>query len=386
MKQNGKLRGRPSRYRDYEAILETYKPRTMNKRPVYANNIGVFRGKSGDRVFVKIYFREQGISKELPLGKLSSWDWKSLEAKRDEMQGKADRGEPLKDNKSISFKDFAERWLKHAEVSHRSYQTTMYCLRKQLVPFFKSKLINQITVADINDWQSKRMREVKPSTVKRDKNTLNALLNAAMREGLIEKNPCKNSSRIKGIQARLRLWSEKEFRSVLKCSEFDPEFRDCILWAAYSAMRRGEILNMQWKDIIEIPNNEKKIHIPLSKSGKARQIPCNKQMLEVLERQKGRRNDAQGKIFSFSIKTFQRRMVRVQEEAAKLGIKDIRFHDLRSFNITHAMVSGNDPKSIIAITGHSDLQMLDKHYAMIVNKAVNKTSQSTGDAIEKFLS
>src|SRR5690606_36370609 len=97
-----KPKGRPSRYRVYEDILKTHAPKSMEKRPVYVNSIGIFRGKTGDRAFLKIFLRHQDKSIEIPVGKLSSWDWANLEAERDRLQGQADRNEPLEDKKPIS--------------------------------------------------------------------------------------------------------------------------------------------------------------------------------------------------------------------------------------------------------------------------------------------
>lgn len=44
-----KLKGRPNRYSAYDNILKAHAPKSMSKRPVYVNNIGIFRGKTGDR-------------------------------------------------------------------------------------------------------------------------------------------------------------------------------------------------------------------------------------------------------------------------------------------------------------------------------------------------
>src|SRR5688572_6530218 len=104
-----KPRGRPKRYSEYDQILQDHPPKSMTKRPVYANSIGLFRGKSGDTVFLKIFLRHGSIYKgrshpegtclEVPVGKLGSWDWAGLEEERDRLQGKADRGEALEDRK-----------------------------------------------------------------------------------------------------------------------------------------------------------------------------------------------------------------------------------------------------------------------------------------------
>lgn len=386
MTKPSRPRGRPSKYSQYDSILEQYPAKSMTKRPVYINNIGIFRGKTGDRAYLKIHLRHTSKTKEIPVGKLSSWPWAELEKERDKLQGRADRGEPLQDVQPITFEQYALEWLAIAKTAHRSYDTTKYCVRGELIKHFGKKNLNEITVSDINRWQAKRMTEIKPSSVKRNKATFASILSAAVKEELITKNPCVNSNPVRGIESRARYWTAEEFKTILNVAEEkDPQFKDCILWAAYSAMRKGEILKMEWNDIIKTPKGDIKIHVPISKSGKPRQIPCNQQMLTILKRQKQRQDDGEKKIFPIALKTFGRRMKVIQSGAAAKGVHDIRFHDLRTLNITNALHVGVDPKTLIGITGHADMQMLDKHYAIIVDKAVQSASVKTGDYIESML-
>ena len=273
-----KPKGRPRKYSEYEQILADYPAKSMTKRPVYVNNIGIYRGKAGDKVFIKVHLRHKGKPLELPKGHLTSWDWTALEAERDKLQGRADRNEPLEDTQSITFREYATGWLEIAKTRQKSYQTSMYCVERQLIPYFGTKDLSDINVRDVNLWQAKRMGEVKPATVKRDLNMLKSILNTAIREELIEKNPCDGANKIKGIQARLRYWTAEELMIVLDTAEaIDPEFKDCILWALYSAMRRGEILNMKWDDLLRLPNGEMKIHLATSKSDKSEERRVGKE-------------------------------------------------------------------------------------------------------------
>lgn len=382
-----KPRGRPRRYSGYEKILSTHPAKSMNKRPIYVNGIGIYRGTAGDKVYIKVHLNKAGRSTEIPKGQLSSWSWAKLEAERDRLQGKADRNEPLEDKQSVTFKEYATGWLEIAKSYQKSYSTSMYCVTRQLIPFFGKKLLDEITVRDVNLWQAKRMKDVSPATAKRDFAMLKAILNAAIREDLIEKNPCNNANKIKGIKGRMRYWTAKELLRVLSTAQdINPEFKDFILWASLSAMRRGEIVNMKWKDIVTLDNGETKIHIPISKSDKPRHIPCNKQMMAILIRQRERTTQHDDeKVFGIYYRTVGRHMQAIQLKLKEEGITDIRFHDLRTFNISTALLAGVDPNTLTGITGHSDLQMINKHYAVIVGTAMTDGSNKSGDYIAAML-
>ena len=382
-----KPRGRPRRYSEYEDILSAHPAKSMTKRPVYVNNIGIYRGKTGDTVYIKVHHRSRNKPEEIAKGKLSSWEWATLEAERDRLQGKADRGEPLEDKKPITFEEYATGWLEIAKSYQKSYLSSYYNVTRQLIPFFGKKLLDEINVRDVNLWIGKRMKEVNPSTAKRELATLKAILNTAIREELMEKNPCNNANKIKGIKGRMRYWTAEELLKVLQtATEINPEFADFILWASLSAMRRGEIVNMKWKDIVTLDNGETKVHIPISKSDKPRHIPCNKQMMDILTRQRQRTTQSEDdKVFGIYYRTVGRHMRAIQQKLREEGITDIRFHDLRTFNISTALLAGVDPNTLTGITGHADLQMINKHYAVLVDTAMSSASQKSGDYIDALL-
>src|SRR4051812_26358782 len=99
-------RGRPRRYSEYEELVRSL-PKSGMRRPKYAQGIGVFRGAQGDTAWVKIRLQHRAVFRgrtyakgsaiEIRLGRLSSWSWAQLETKRDEFQGRADRGDPLEE-------------------------------------------------------------------------------------------------------------------------------------------------------------------------------------------------------------------------------------------------------------------------------------------------
>ena len=124
------LRGRPRKFSEFDRFVEGL-PERMNKRPSYLMGIGVFRGARGDTAWIKIRLPHgatykdktyaQGSSLEIKLGNLASWSWEQLTARQTEMQGLADRGEPLEKEQAVLFKDWAEDWLSRAKPRVKDY-------------------------------------------------------------------------------------------------------------------------------------------------------------------------------------------------------------------------------------------------------------------------
>ena len=387
------LRGRPKKYGEYEALLKSL-PKLMKKRPKYVNGIGVFRGARGDVAWIKIRLPHGGIYKgksypegssmEIKLGNLSSWSWQQLEKQLLEFQGKADRGEPLEDQVQILFGDFTKNWLERAKVRLKAYETDEIHVRCHLLPFFGSKTLNSISTADVNNWIADRLANAAPASVKRGLGTLSSIMTDARRGGYIEVNPCIDADAIRGITGRQRFLSGEELVRLLIAAEDTAEWLpDFIVWAIHSGMRKSEICNLTWKDIQSLPDGRHIASIRTSKSDQPRMVVCTHSMVEVLDRQNERRQEGNRHVFTVTKMTLRRKWEKARRDA---GLLDVTMHDLRRTHSTHAAAAGVDLNTLAGRIGHTDLSMLQKHYAAIVGSASAEaadTIQEVFDGITK---
>src|SRR5262249_1487472 len=150
-------------------------------------------------------------------------------------QGRADRGEPLEVQPDLAFGFFAQEWLGRAERRIRGVETTRNHLRNHLLPAFGRIGLRQLSPVQVNRWIAQRLASPKPSTVQREFNTLRAILNDAVRSGLIEKSPTANADPIRGAVARQRFLTNEELTGLLVIAADHAEWLpDFILWAVHS--------------------------------------------------------------------------------------------------------------------------------------------------------
>lgn len=383
-----KPRGRPRKYAEYDQLLASL-PKGMAKRPKYVNSIGVFRGSKSTTAWVKIRLPHGGVYKgrsypkdaslEVKLGNLSSWSWQSLEAKRDDLQGKADRDEPLEDEAKKLFKDFAEDWLERLRKRTKGHATAAVHLNAHLYDVFGKKTLDAIRVQDFNAYIAKRLEDAKPSTVKREIDTLNAILNDAVKTGQLETNPGKHADKIKGITPRQRFLDAAEIVTLLsKAEETADWLPDFILWCLHSGMRRGEVLDLEWSDIRHLSEELQLVQVKNSKSDQPRTVVCTETMKQVLERQEGRKKEDDDRVFPVARMTLRRKWESARKEA---GLEDVTIHDLRRTHSTQAAAAGVDLRTLAGRLGHANLSMLEKHYAALVGSA----SEEAAKRIEKAL-
>jgi hypothetical protein len=111
-------------------------------------NGGTFKGKT----------YRPGASVEIKIGSLASWNWEQLISKHTELQGRADRGEPLVDVPEETFADAAENWLSRAEKRARAFETERIATRKYLIPAFGEVGLKLLSTSAINRWIAQRLR------------------------------------------------------------------------------------------------------------------------------------------------------------------------------------------------------------------------------------
>jgi integrase len=379
--------GRPRRFAKFEEF-EASLPRVMTKRPLYCDGIGLFRGANSYTVWVKIRLPRGGSYKgktirpgssiERKLGNRTSWDWQQLIVERDRLQGLADRGEPLEATEVPTFAAYADQWLERKKNTLKSYALTKGQITSALNPTFGKKALNAITVADLNQWIGKQSAKLKPASVQRHLGTFNSIMNDAVKNGLIERNPSERADRIRGIEPRQRFITSDEWERILDAAdkieqgqnerkEQTPQqirgwLRHYIVWAYNSGMRRGEILRLTFDHVREIEDGHTVVEVANTKSGKPRFVTCTKEMegivaaVRKLERLKG-----DNRLFPVSMTTLKRSLTKLWK---KTGVGDVRLHDLRRTHATILIKRNIDPRTVAGRLGHSGTAMLARHYAV----------------------
>lgn len=378
--------GRPSRYARFEEF-EAQLPKVTGKRPAYCDGIGIYRGTKDATVWIKVRLPRGGSYKgrsvppggsiEHKLGRRTSWDWEGLVRERDRLQGFADRGEPLEPSEVPTFKQYSGEWLERKKPSLRSFGVTNGNVNSALGPAFGRKALNEITVSDVNRWIGKQSKDLKPSSVQRQLNTFNAIMNDAVRSGVIERNPAEGADKIRGVEPRLRFVTGNEWKTILKAAEAIESEQEqnkertphqirgwlvaFIKWAYNSGMRRAEILDLTWQNVRE-QGDLTVIEVLNTKTGKPRFVTCTEEMKEVLaDLRRLERDQGDERLFPVSMTTLKRSLTRLWKAT---GLKDVRLHDLRRTHATILIQNNIDPRTVAGRLGHSGTAMLARHYAV----------------------
>ncbi len=161
---------------------------------------------------------------------------------------------------------------------------------------------------------------------------------------------------------RTRVPTEAEIAAL--CEHFENNPRQHIpmatitRFAAASAMRLGEICRIRIEDI---KWNERAVLIrerkdPKRKARNDQEVPLVGKAYEIARQQAEGRTE--GRLFPYDAKSASTAFTRA---VAKLGIEDLRFHDLRHLGITELFRAGLSTPLVAVVSGHRDWRHLKRY-------------------------
>jgi integrase len=299
--------------------------------------------------------------------------------------------------KSFQLKADAQRWARHVEAE----------LDRTLIPD-DPRTLSAVTVADVfsryrdtvtdakrgrgperkrievflrQDWsrlslanatpavfsrfRDARLQEVQPGTVLREMGLLRSIFETARKEWGFTSlpNPMASLKRPRAPEGRDRRLIPGELQALIAtCSTVAGSWLlHGIELAIETGLRRGELLGIRWR---HVNFNTAVLHIPFTKTDKARTIPLTDRALEILyERKASSATDAEY-AFPVSANAFRlawERCKRRAEKAGCVGVQELRFHDLRHEAVSRFFEKGLSTAEVALISGHKDMRMLFRY-------------------------
>jgi integrase len=207
------------------------------------------------------------------------------------------------------------------------------------------------------------------STINKELGIISAAINRAISDGLPADNPIEKIIRPVNGKARDRRLEEGELRALLR--ELMPRQRDkkgrlgagvdnqfirwIVRFAIETAMRRGELLKLRWKDI-DLKKRVAKLYD--TKNAEDRQVPLSTRALRCLRVVRKLSNESEQYVFATTEaalkKCFERACIRAE-------LDDLHFHDLRH-EATSRLATFFDMKDLSKVTGHKDPRTLMRYY------------------------
>ena len=131
---------------------------------------------------------------------------------------------------------------KKNELKENSIRNKQHMMNKHIVPYFGTRKMNEITPADIIQWQNTIQEKGYSKTYERMiQNQLNALFNHAQKIYNLKENPCKKVKKMgKSDANKLEFWTKAEYDSFI--AGIEPESEDYLIFEIlfWTGIREGD--------------------------------------------------------------------------------------------------------------------------------------------------
>lgn len=325
---------------------------------------------------------------------------KEIEQKERELRKTIEAGTYI-NNRKITLDEYFEEWLegKRNSTKGNSLKTYKSYYYKHISPRLGNKKVQKIERREVLKLQNEVSQQLSVSACNMVLKVLKIVLNDAMNDEVISKNPASGVKALKdaGIKATdsyhraLTQEEQSAFMAELK-NDYYYEF---IALLITTGMRQGEAAALTWFDIDHKQNvihvtktvtrdEEGKVKIgdsPKSEAGE-RDIPMNDTIKEILKAQKKKNAMLQGanvmqfnnRIFStvygsiINSHSINRAITNTLERLEEKGthIEHFTAHALRDTFATRYIEQGGNMQTLKTILGHGSLAMTMDLYAHVL--------------------
>jgi len=304
-------------------------------------------------------------------------------------------GDAVFSREDITFEQLAERYqearLIPAEyidgkkvAGHRELSPLTTYL-KSLTEYFGKQKIRTIQFGDIEALKlhliRKPTRADKKRTaaaVNRELQFLRAVLNFALANGWMERNPFSAATNGKKIinrsveNKRQRFPTFGEELAMLRmCTGRRVHLKPLLIIAADSGLRRRELLTLRVSDL-DFSKRVIRLQSHNAKTNVAREIPMTPRVSEQLKALCDGLED-NGLVFG-GLTEFKRAFETLREKA---GIEDLNFHDLRHAFVTRGILAGIPQAMILKASGHSSEEW--KRYLNVTPDQLRRLLEPVGE-------
>jgi len=274
--------------------------------------------------------------------------------------------------------------LKERKVSYRWAEWVHVCLKRMKMNSQPSTVINYQST--LNRWITPKWKDfdladisremvyraifesvdpkLKPNTRKCILKFVKRILQMAIEEGILDRNPCAGITvRVAEIDQKVLTNSEVEI-FLKEAKAVNHRFYPVWVVALLTGMRSGELFALKWTDIdmdariISVTRQwTSKNGFGPTKTRLSRVVPVSEELLAFLKSRKLQAGPGSEFVLPHLTEWSHGDQAKVIKDfCTAIGITPIKFHDLRATFITNLLSRGEALARVMSIVGHSELK------------------------------
>jgi integrase len=149
---------------------------------------------------------------------------------------------------AVDFRVYAEKWVEERELAVRTEDLYRHLLRLHLLPTFGALDLDEITAPRVREWRAERLRATGArTTVAKAYRLLKAIMETAVDDELISRNPCRIKGAGKEAAAERRIATVAQVDAL--ADAVGPRWRLMVYLGAYGPMRPEELAGLRRRDV-----------------------------------------------------------------------------------------------------------------------------------------
>ncbi|MEU3033697.1 tyrosine-type recombinase/integrase [Streptomyces griseoaurantiacus] len=149
---------------------------------------------------------------------------------------------------AVNFRVYAEKWVEERELAVRTVDLYKHLLRLHILPTFGALDLDEITAPRVREWRAERLRTTAAkTTVAKAYRLLKGILETAVDDDLISRNPCRIKGAGKESAAERRIASVAQVDAL--ADAIGIRWRLMVYLGAYGPMRPEELAGLRRRDV-----------------------------------------------------------------------------------------------------------------------------------------
>ncbi len=283
--------------------------------------------------------------------------------------------EQFAQNPDITFESLYGKYKTYItpRIRESSAAIRFNIIDSHVLPYFKDRIVSDISPADISAWQTEILNKGLSETYTHSINVyLKAIFAYAVEYVGLPKNPCTKS--IGSLKSRkIDFWTPEEYKQFSEACKDDVEAFTIFEVLYYTGMRVGEALALTLNDIdftgctISVTKTYyritgKDLINPPKTAGSERTIAIPEFLAEELKEYISHLYEPDPNERIFNRRPQYVRSI-LQDCAEKAGVKQIRIHDLRHSHASMLINLGANPLLVAERLGHESPTITLKTYS-----------------------
>lgn len=305
--------------------------------------------------------------------------------------------------------DYLDKWLTgyvEPNLSEGTFKKYSSVIRLYLKPSLGDVKLSALHPAQIEDMIADLRKRLSGSTLKTVYCVLQSAMEKAVKMGIITNSPTSRVDTPRPGKTEMKTLSEEQLTQLLQSLK-GTKAEVPITLLAFSGMRIGEALGLQWDNVdlekgfltisrqLVLDRNSRVMFTEVKSKASRRVIYLPEQLLETLTEEKQRQEQNRVKYGEAYLnlglvcchpngRPIRHGLVwrKYKDALAELGFESLRIHDLRHSISTILFRNGTHPKVVQSLLGHSSIQITMDTYSHVIPSMMRDTANVINGLIQ----